>query len=189
MNIAMDTIAGEKERHSLLPLLLNPVRRLDFAIGKWLAVSFFAVAGLAINLLGFVAVFANSGIGTAGAWPLALAAIAIGVFPLALLAAALQLLISTMSRAVKEAQTYLSMIVFLPMGLGMFLVFYPAAARGWCRFLPIVGQQLQLEAIMNGRSFDMLQPIALGCLTATFAIVILLGAANRLKRDEVIFGN
>ena len=29
MNVAMDTVAGERERHSLLPLLLNPVPRQD----------------------------------------------------------------------------------------------------------------------------------------------------------------
>lgn len=40
MNVAMDTVAGERERRSLLPLLLNPVRRLDIVIGKWQAVSF-----------------------------------------------------------------------------------------------------------------------------------------------------
>jgi sodium transport system permease protein len=27
MNVAMDTVAGERERQSLLPLLMNPVRR------------------------------------------------------------------------------------------------------------------------------------------------------------------
>src|SRR5579884_3820522 len=42
MNVAMDTIAGERERRSLLPLLLNPVPRSGFAFGKWLAVSAFA---------------------------------------------------------------------------------------------------------------------------------------------------
>src|SRR5215469_234002 len=46
MNVAMDTVAGERERKSLLPLLLNAVPRERIAMGKWLAVSFFAVIGL-----------------------------------------------------------------------------------------------------------------------------------------------
>jgi len=41
MNVAMDTVAGERERRSLLPLLLNPVSRRSVVLGKWLAVSFF----------------------------------------------------------------------------------------------------------------------------------------------------
>jgi sodium transport system permease protein len=51
MNIAIDTIAGERERRSLIPLLLNPVPRADIALGKWLAAGLFALAGLLINLL------------------------------------------------------------------------------------------------------------------------------------------
>ena len=37
MNVAMDTVAGERERRSLLPLLLNAVDRRDVVVGKWLA--------------------------------------------------------------------------------------------------------------------------------------------------------
>src|SRR5712675_1768457 len=44
MNVAMDTVAGERERRSLLPLLLNPVHRRDVVLGKWLAVSLFSIA-------------------------------------------------------------------------------------------------------------------------------------------------
>src|ERR1700733_1278570 len=61
MNVAMDTVAGERERRSLLPLLLNPVHRGDVVLGKWLAVSLFSIVGLAVNLLGFWAVFVTSG--------------------------------------------------------------------------------------------------------------------------------
>jgi hypothetical protein len=53
MNVAMDTVAGERERKSLLPLLMNAVPRTSVVLGKWLAVSFFAIGGLAINVLGF----------------------------------------------------------------------------------------------------------------------------------------
>src|SRR5665811_2448056 len=61
MNIAMDTVAGERERRSLLPLLLNPVSRRNVVLGKWLAVSFFALAGLVVDVLGFLIVFATAG--------------------------------------------------------------------------------------------------------------------------------
>ena len=189
MNIAMDTVAGERERRSLLPLLLNPVRRLNVAIGKWLAVSFFSIAGLTINLLGFAAVFASSGMRATSPWPRLFLAMAIGVFPLAILAASIQLLISTVCRAVKEAQTYLSMVVFLPMGLGMFLVFFPAARRVWFSFLPVLGQQLSLQLLMNGREVPLIQSFVLGCLTSALAILVLLVSANRLQRDEIIYGN
>src|ERR1039458_3641612 len=37
MNVAMDTVAGERERQSLLPLLMNRVRRREIVVGKWRA--------------------------------------------------------------------------------------------------------------------------------------------------------
>ena len=44
MNVAIDAIAGERERRSLLPLLMNPLRRRDVIVGKWMAISVFAAA-------------------------------------------------------------------------------------------------------------------------------------------------
>jgi len=189
MNVAMDTVAGERERRSLLPLLLNPVHRRNIVLGKWLAVSLFSIAGLTLNLLGFSVVFVTSGMHMNAPWPRLLLAMALGVFPLPLLAASIQLLLSTACRAVKEAQTYLSMIVFLPMGIGMFLVFFPAARREWFSFLPLVGQQLHLQSLMDGRDVPLLQSIVLGCATLALAMLVLLVPASGLQRDEIIYGN
>jgi sodium transport system permease protein len=189
MSVAMDTVAGERERRSLLPLLLNPVRRLHIVLGKWLGVSLFAIAGLVVNLLGSSAVLAISRIHIALSWPRLLLPLALGIFSLPLLAASLQLLISTVCRTAKEAQTYLSLIVFLPMGVGLFLVFFPAAIRAWRSFLPIVGQQVQLELLMRGRGIQLLPSIVLGCLTLGVAILVLLAAANRLQHDEIVYGD
>jgi len=189
MNVAMDTVAGERERQSLLPLLLNPVHRRNLVLGKWLAVSLFSIAGLTLNLLGFSVVFVTSGMHMNAPWLRLLLAMALGVFPLSLLAASIQLLLSTACRSVKEAQTYLSMIVFLPMGIGMFLVFFPAARRAWFSFLPLAGQQLHLQRLMDGRDVPLLQSIVLGCLTLALALLVMLVSSNRLQRDEIIYGN
>ncbi len=188
MNVAMDTVAGERERKSLLPLLLCGVSRKDIALGKWAAVSFFATAGLALNTIGFAIVLAASGMHIkADVREMAVAAF--GLFSLPLLASAVQLLISTTCRGVKEAQTYLSLATFVPMGIGMFLVFCPGADKEWCRFLPLAGQQSQLGALISGQKISSLQPLALGYLTLAVAVLVLLVAANRLQRDEIIYGN
>jgi sodium transport system permease protein len=189
MNVAMDTIAGERERRSLLPLLLNPVHRRNIIIGKWLTVSLFSILGLAVTLLGFSVVFVTSGMHIRVPWPQFLLAIALGMFPLPILAASIQLLLSTGCRSLKEAQTQLSMVVFLPMGLGMFLVFFPAARRAWLNFLPLVGQQLHLQSLADGRAVPLLQSFVLGCLTLTLATLVMLVSSNRLHRDEIIYGN
>ncbi len=189
MNVAMDTIAGERERRSLVPLLLNPVSRLDVALGKWLTVSFFAITGLVVNILAFAFVFASAGMHLTLDWRHALLIGAVGVLPLALLAASAQLLISTVCRTIKEAQTYLSLIVFLPMSLGMLLVFFPASRQPWCRFLPVLGQQLQLQSLVDGSATAIFEPLGLGCVTLAVAILLWSAAANQLKRDDIVYGN
>src|SRR5579872_286448 len=189
MNIAMDTIAGERERRSLLPLLLTAVPREAIVFGKWLAVSFFALAGLAVNLVGFVVVLALIGMHPPALSFTELLLLAFGLFSLPLLAAAMQLLISTASHAVKEAQTYLSLVVFAPMGIGMLMVFSPAAKHAWLAYLPMVGQQLQLEAWVNGKAIGLWEPLALGYLTLALTLLALTAATNRLRRDEILYSN
>ncbi len=189
MNVAMDTVAGERERRSLLPLLLTAVPREAIMLGKWLAVSFFALAGLAVNLLGFAAVLSSTGMHSPALSLPQLSLLAFGLFSLPLLAAAVQLLISTASHAVKEAQTYLSLIVFAPMGLGMLMVFSSAAKHAWLAYLPIVGQQLQIEAWVNGKATGLRESLALGYLTLAFALLTLMVATNRLRRNEILYCN
>lgn len=187
MNVAMDTVAGERERKSLLPLLLNEIPRARIVIGKWLGVSVFAVAGLALNLAGFAVVLTLSGIQPGRLGDLLL--LAWSLFTLALLAASIQLMISAASHAVKEAQTYLSLAVFAPMAIGMFMVFSHSSKSETLSYLPLAGQQLQLQALMNGRALDLWQPIAVGGLTLLSAMLLLIVSTNRLQRDEILYGN
>lgn len=189
MSIAIDTIAGERERRSLIPLLLNPVTKADIALGKWLAVGLFALAGLLINVIGSAIVFVTSGMRLYTPWPRLALALVLAVLPLPFLAASIQLSLSTFCRALKEAYTYLSMLIFLPMGIGMLLVFYPPARQPSFGFLPLLGQQLHLQRLMDGRDAPLLQSIVLGYLTLVLTIVLVLLSSKRLQRDEIIYGN
>jgi sodium transport system permease protein len=174
MNVAMDTVAGERERRSLLPLLLNPVVRTDVVIGKWLAVAAFSCAGLIINLTAFSIVL------SAPAMLLRLPML----LPLALLAAALEILISTWCRSIKEAHTYLSFLIFLPMVAGIFAVFVPRAFAHWGWLVPILGQQM----VLAGQMTTWQTGVLFGA-TVVGAAVALFAAGNRLERDDVVYGS
>ena len=142
MAVAMDITAGERERRSLVPLLLTPIASRHLVLGKWLATCAFALGALAINIAGVAAVMALRAPGpfAANAAPLA-SWVLLGLAPLACFAAALELLASAACRTTKEANTWLTFVVFVPMMVGMFLVFYPLSGNGWLA-LPVVGQQL-----------------------------------------------
>ena len=194
MSLAMDTIAGERERRSLLPLLLNPISRRDIAIGKWLAIAAFTAAGLIITISGFAITWAIARMPASANWLYLLLTLGAAVLPLTLLSAALELLISTACRGVKEAQTYLSLLVFVPMLLGMALVFFPHAAKPWLYFLPVAGQQLALQQSIHGSPIQgaaasLLEPMILGWTTLAAAVLIVMAAANRLQRDDIVYGS
>ncbi len=53
MHLAIDSTAGEKERKSLEPLLINPVPRWQVMLGKMSATATFAFASLFLTLLAF----------------------------------------------------------------------------------------------------------------------------------------
>ena len=54
MNIAFDATAGERERLSLEPLLINPVPRSGIVLGKWLAAVLFSSIGILLTLASVV---------------------------------------------------------------------------------------------------------------------------------------
>jgi len=180
MSVAMDTLAGERERRSLVPLLMNPLTRGDVIVGKWLAVSFFCLAGLALNLAGFGIVLHLPAVASA--------TILITLVPLAMMASAIELAISTACRATKEAHTYLSLLVFLPMGLGIFLVFFPVA-EGWRRWAPVVGQQWVLEHSFVGRGVAAVDVAMLASCTLAVIAGVLWITSKLLERDDVVYGN
>jgi sodium transport system permease protein len=189
MGVAMDTIAGERERRSLLPLLMNPISRRDLTTGKWLAIAAFTAAGLILTLSGFLVTWAIAGMPLPANWAYLVLALCAGFLPLTLLSAALELLISTACRTAKEAQTYLSLLVFLPMLLGMGLVFFPHATQPWLYFFPVTGQQLVLQLSLHGDVAPFLHPLILGWTTIAAAVLLVRAAANRLQRDDVVYGD
>ena len=185
IDIAMDATAGERERRSLLPLLLNPVERSAVVAGKWLAVTVFALAVLTVNLLGTITVlmWAAPDVLTARL-PLILIWMALGLVPLAALGAAVSILVALPCRTTKEAQNALKAVTFAPMVVGMFLVFFPSwAGRIWF-LLPVVGQQALIG--MTEESLPVARTALLAAVTVGWAVPVLFAATRVLTRDDVL---
>ena len=188
MSMAMDMIAGERERRSLLPLLMNSVSRFEIIVGKWLAASVFAMGGLFVNLLAFAAVFAFASATPGTAAPLLLLMIP-ALVTLALAAAALQILVSTMCRNVKEANTYLSMLIFVVLGVGMWLAFRPQSAEGWWFLAPVAGRQVLMQLGLATGELPVAESLMLAATTAASTVLALVYAGRLMSRDAVVYGN
>ena len=185
IDIAMDATAGERERRSLLPLLLNPVHRSALITGKWLAVTAFALAALALNCLATVAVLlwaAPAALATRT--PLIVIWIGLGLVPLAALGAALSIFVAVRCRTTKEAHAALRFVTFMPMVVGMFLVFFPAWAGKIWFLLPVVGQQALIG--LPAGSIPVARAALLAAVTLAAAVPVLFAATRVLSRDDIL---
>jgi sodium transport system permease protein len=183
-DVAMDVTAGERERRSLIPLLLNPVPAREVIVGKWLAVTAFALAAVIVNSVGLTIVLSSTDPSIlARRGPQLLVWIALGLVPLAALGAAANLLVAIVCRTTKEANTASKTLVFVPMLIGMFLVFFPGWFDGVWFLLPIVGQQVLITV---EDSAPLGQGVILTLATLSAAALPLLAASYVLRRDDVL---
>lgn len=188
MNVSMDLFAGERERRSLLPLLMTPATRWHVVFGKWIAVACFSTVSVLINFAAYGLVLTSAHI-TMHRWSSAVLILVSGFLPLALLASAIELGISTICRTTKEAHTWLSMVVFIPMVLGISVVFFASAVGSWTRIVPVVGQQQQLEQWVRGDLSLGTHALLLGVMTIAMTAIALRIASKLLERDDVVYGN
>jgi sodium transport system permease protein len=167
---------------------MNSVSRLEIMVGKWLAASVFAVGGLLINVIAFGAVLAFAA-ATPGTAISLLLLMAPALVALALAAAALQILVSTLCRNLKEANTYLSMMIFVVMGVGMWLAFRPQSAAGWWFLAPIAGQQVLMQRGLTTGQLPVLESLILAAITGAGAVLALVYAGRLMRRDAIVYGN
>jgi sodium transport system permease protein len=191
LNAALDTTAGERERGSLEPLLLNPISRWGLVLGKAsgaLSAAVFVVlataAGTAWSLAHLPLEIGLRMHLSAHQW-LALAAV---LGPFACFGVSLQMLIGIFSRTFREAQTYMALFGFLPVAPSMYLMFNPGALGTWAKMVPFLGQTVLIDDVLRGgalsaTSFGL---GATGCLL--LAAACLRGIVYLLGRETIIFG-
>jgi sodium transport system permease protein len=190
--LAIDSTAGERERGSLEPLLANPLPRGGFMMGKYLAALFYTVLAVLVQVAAFKAMFILVG-DVAGAekrLPFsAMGAIVLVALPLAMLAVAIQVIIATVSKSFKEAQTYLGLLPLVPAIPGLALIFLPLQPEAWMMTLPTFGQTLLFGLILRGEPLDVWH-VAIAAISTLLLTGLLLKLAAKLyAREDLIFGS
>ncbi len=191
MNVAIDTSAGERERNSLEFLLAQPVRLIDLVTGKALAASTFAMLGGVLTLIMIPAVFIfvpleklgidiSFGLGKQ-------VMLAFVLMPLALLASALQLFVSFMAKSFKEAQTYITFVMFAPMTI-VFVLEFTRFSHVLLDYLPVTSQHQVLLGSINGEPVSFMAMVIGALGTLAVAAVILLAVQWKLRSEKAVFG-
>ncbi len=192
MYLAIDSTAGERERGSLEPLLLNPVTPRTLILGKWTAVCLTAAAALGLCIAAFaialrVLPLQELGVRTAlGLRPLG--QVLAVLLPVVLFSSAGQMLVSLFARSYKEAQTYLSLIILVPTLPAAFLAVSPVKTKLWMMLLPLWGQSLMLSDVVRGEPIALAQLAVAGATAILCAAIFVAVATRMLGRDAIVFG-
>jgi sodium transport system permease protein len=192
MAVALDTTAGERERQSLEPLLMTPARPLELVIGKWLAVASFNALVVLITLAGFYLTLAFAPLPPVGAPFLfgsrELARFLLVLLPMILLMPAVLLYVGTRGRTFKEAQTNVSVLMFVVSMVPAVQLFLQQREPEWLVLIPVTGQFTLLKLALRGEMIPLTQ-LALSYAVPTALIVVALAAVGRLlSRESVLAG-
>ncbi|MGQ0604212.1 MAG: ABC transporter permease [Anaerolineales bacterium] len=189
--VIIDRPAGERERGSLEPLLINPAARREIVLGKLLAALPFAAGTVLISLIAYAILFnvipLEQFIGLRlSIDPLALAGIFVVCLPMVLLAAALQMIIATFARNFKEAQTYVGFLPLAPALPGLGLAFLPVKPDLWTMLIPTFGQQILINQFMRGEPISLVNVVVSAAVTLALAVGLIVVAIRLYEREQII---
>jgi sodium transport system permease protein len=177
LNAALDTTAGERERGSLEPLLMNPTQRLALVLGKWGAVASVGMMIAVLSCLSFLpgqwllrsealAAMFRFGIGEA------LAFIAL-LLPLAGALAALLMAIAIRCKSFKEAQANATVVMLGVSLLPLVSFFNQEGTAPWHLWMPALAQTTLMGRVLKGELLawaDVLPSVAVCAVLVALAL-------------------
>jgi sodium transport system permease protein len=189
--LAIDTTAGERERGSLEPLLSLPVSREALILGKILATAAYMAISLLLTLIAFSVVLLFVPLEALGMSANFGPRIVLGIFVVMVtfvpVGAGLMTVVASFTRSNREAQTWLSFVMMIPMAPVLLAVVNNTKPSVALMAVPSLSQHLIATGLMRG------DEIAIGHVAVSLASTLTLGAlliwvATRLYRREAILG-
>ncbi len=158
LNAALDTTAGERERGSLEPLLMNPAERWVLVLGKWGAV---ASVGMLIAVLACFSFLP-------GQWLLRSDTLAamfqygvrevmlflVVLLPFAAAASALLMAVAIRCKSFKEAQASTTVVMLAASLLPLINVFSLGEESPWYLWVPALAQNVLMTRVLKGEDFS-----------------------------------
>jgi len=161
LNAALDTTAGERERGSLEPLLMNPAEPWILVLGKWGAV---ASVGMLIAVLACFSFLP-------GQWLLRSDRLAamfqygvreallflVVLLPFAAAASALLMAVAIRCKTFKEAQASTTVVTLAASLLPLINVFSLGEESPWYLWVPALAQNVLMTHVLKGEDFSAAQ--------------------------------
>jgi sodium transport system permease protein len=189
--VAIDVSAGERERGSLEPLLMNPVPAWAIVLGKWAVVMLYSVAIVLLTMAGFLVSIrlitseTLAALMHLGARELLLFCAVL--LPFAALMAAVNMLAATFGRTHKEAQTYVSYIAMAAQFSAVVPIFLTVRDSVWQLLVPSVAQLTVLMKALRGEPLSALELLLPAAVCAAGLLGCLYAQARLLARESIVF--
>jgi sodium transport system permease protein len=188
---ALDTTAGERERGSLEPLLLNPVPSWSLAAGKWAAVTVLCLLMTLASSASFIPSQALIGSESLAAnfqfgWR-EVGAFMILLGPLCGAISALMMALAIHARTVKEAQANVGIVMLVVSLVPMMTMMQDGGERAWHLWLPVLGQNVMMLRALRGEGLAFEQ-VAIPALVAVMLTLALLAVVGRAMKHEAVRG-
>ena len=189
LNAALDTTAGERERGSLEPLLMNPAERWALVFGKWGAVASVSMLIAVLSCFSFLP----------GQWLLRSDTLAamfqyglreallflVVLLPFAAAASALLMAVAIRCRTFKEAQASTTVVMLAASLLPLINVFSLGSESPWYLWVPALAQNLLMTRVLKGEVFGVDQLAAPLLVCALIAAVSVWFVARTLRSAAV----
>lgn len=191
---AIDLTAGEKERGTLETLLVSGVSRFDIVSGKFLTVLSAAMVTSALSMMSMVVSFRyTASLDTRMAKMMniqldlpAVLMILAAMIPLAVIFSATLMAISLFAKSYREAQTYVTPLMFVVIVPSMASLIPDADLSLWMASIPVMNVSLLLkQALMGTMTWAPLaMTMGVNSLIAAGALVLV---TQMFRRESVLF--
>jgi sodium transport system permease protein len=189
--LAIDTTAGERERGSLESLLALPISRAELIVGKMLATAAFMAMSLLLTLLAFGVVLRFIPLEMLGMSANFDWTVIAGIFGVMVafvpLGAALMTVVASFTKSNREAQSWLSVVLFVPLAPILFALINGTKPTLGLMLVPSLSQHLLATNLIRGDVIPW-SHIAASVGTTLVLGVFLTWLAVRLYRREAILG-
>jgi sodium transport system permease protein len=189
LNAALDTTAGERERGSLEPLLMNPASRLSLVLGKWGAVTAVGMLIALLSCFSFLpaqSLLRSETLAAMFQFGLREAALFLALLaPLAAALAALMMAIAIRCKSFKEAQANNTVVVLVVSLLPLVTVFNQSGEAPWHLAVPALGQVALMNRVLKGEAVGVLDMALPLVVCAAIAAAGIMFVARQLRTTAI----
>lgn len=185
LGAALDTTAGERERGSLEPLLMNPAPHGAMVVGKWVAVSCVGLLVATLSSLSFLPaqllIRSDSLQALFQFGPREAVLFIALLIPFAFMVAALIMAIAIRCKTFKEAQASATVVVLFVSLAPTITVFNPGAEQPWHAWVPALAQNTLMTHVIKGEPLTLRTLLPPCLVAAVLCLLCLLYVARTLR--------